>query len=83
LKRSTGSPGRGAKGFILNEFLEMSTGEESGMIISYSTGKGDRGLALNYCPFCGFSFHALYKNKTKVGDLRKKQAGEIKEDAWA
>ena len=55
------------KGFIKHDFMEMKTGEETGSIIAYSKGKGDKGLALNYCPFCGFSFYDLYQRGKKVG----------------
>lgn len=55
------------KGFVKREYINIKTGKNTGAIIAFSKGKGDRGLALNFCPFCGFSFYDLYQKGTLVG----------------
>lgn len=67
LARCQGAWTGSVKGFIKHDFMDMETGKETGSIISYSKGKGDKGLALNFCPFCGFSFYDMYRKGKKVG----------------
>lgn len=42
----------GVKGFVWNS-------AEKGIVTRYSNGR-DKGLVINFCPFCGFSFKELY-----------------------
>lgn len=57
----------GVKGFIKTSYMNIQTDEPAGMVVFYSTGRKDKGMALNFCPFCGFSFHDLYKQGRRVG----------------
>ena len=41
-----------AKGLIQVNTLNMITGKEGGLGVKYSTKSSDRGLMLNYCPWC-------------------------------
>lgn len=57
---------KNADGLLKYEYMD-SAGKKAGAIVAYSKGKGDKGLALNFCPFCGFSFYQLYQKGKRVG----------------
>lgn len=54
-------------GLIIRHYVNHQTGKPAGSIVTYVADKKDNGLALNFCPFCGFSFYALYKKHKRVG----------------
>lgn len=41
------------KGFRSQHTVNLKTDEERFLGVSYHTSAGDKGLMLNYCPFCG------------------------------
>ena len=55
------------KGFVKYDYVDMDTGEKRGSIVFYTKGSDDSGMALNFCPFCGFSFYDLYNKGRRVG----------------
>ena len=56
-----------SKGLMICNYINKDTHKRSGSLIAYHKGKGDEGLLLNFCPFCGFSFYDLHKAGKKVG----------------
>lgn len=55
------------KGLVLLHYMNIDTGEERGSLVVYKTSPSDKGLALNFCPVCGFPFHELYDKGCRVG----------------
>lgn len=56
------------KGLLVSTLMDMEKGEITGQLLVYSTGKEeDKGTAVNFCPFCGFSFYDLHKKGIRVG----------------
>lgn len=55
------------KGLVKFNYLDLNTGENRGSIVFYTKGSEDSGMALNFCPFCGFSFYDLYNKGRRVG----------------
>jgi hypothetical protein len=56
------------KGLLVSTLMDMVTGKITGQLLVYSTGKNkDKGMAVNFCPFCGFSFYDLHKAGKRVG----------------
>ena len=51
-KRIGGTNGH-VKGLSVLNLMNFATGEEAVGGIIYSTGRGDRGVLLNFCPWCG------------------------------
>jgi len=61
------SYGTNKKGLLLSTMMDTKTRKFTGSIISYHKGKGDHGLYIDYCPFCGFCFNDLHEQGKKVG----------------
>ena len=55
------------KGLVKYDYLDLNTGDNRGSIVFYTKGSDDSGMALNFCPFCGFSFYDLYNKRKRVG----------------
>jgi hypothetical protein len=55
------------KGLLISNLINLDTHKLTGSLLTYSTGRKDRGLVVNYCPFCGFSFYDLHKKGKRVG----------------
>ena len=55
------------KGLVKYNYLDLNTGDNRGSIVFYTKGSEDSGMALNFCPFCGFSFYDLYNKGRRVG----------------
>lgn len=56
------------KGLLVSTFMNVDTGKFTGQMLVYATGKkDDKGLVVNFCPFCGFSFYDLHNAGKRVG----------------
>jgi len=56
------------KGLIVSTLMNVDTRKITGQLLVYSTGKKeDKGMVVNFCPFCGFSFYDLHKEGKRVG----------------
>lgn len=48
---------RGArKGLVVLEYVNFKTLKLSRRLVIYVSKRGDNGIALNFCPWCGFDF---------------------------
>lgn len=62
------------KGLLVSTLMNVDTGKFTGQMLVYSTGKKeDKGLVVNFCPFCGFSFYDLHKKGIRVGSESQKR----------
>lgn len=58
------------KGLLVSTLMDMDAGKITGQMLIYSTGKKeDKGMVVNFCPFCGFSFYDLHKAGKRVGGV--------------
>lgn len=56
------------KGLLVSTFMDLDTGKLTGQMLVYSTGKKeDKGMVVNFYPFCGFSFYDLHNSGKRVG----------------
>lgn len=44
------------KGLNRLDYINMKTGEDSRTVVCYKQDSQDRGLCINFCPWCGFKF---------------------------
>lgn len=51
------------KGIRVNSVVDLTTFEEKYALVSYHGSAGDKGLVLNFCPFCGYDLKAYYKRR--------------------
>jgi len=56
-------PGGENKGLGILTFRNLETLKITRYIPIYKTSSKDKGVALNYCPWCGGSFHPRYEKK--------------------
>lgn len=56
-----------SSGLLKYDYTDFSTGKLQGSIVIHKMGSKDAGMALNFCPFCGFSFYDLYQRGRRVG----------------
>lgn len=54
-----------AKGIVGVQLINMQTLERTRYLVAYQSGPKDRGLVLNYCPWCGGSLKARQKMRKK------------------
>lgn len=58
------------KGLLVGTLMDLNAGKITGQMLVYSTGKKeDKGMVVNFCPFCGFSFYDLHKKGKRVGGV--------------
>lgn len=60
-------PNSRAKGFSLLQMIKMSTGKMSWPAVVYKMNAKDRGVCLNFCPFCGADLQPFLKPHLKPG----------------
>lgn len=51
------------KGFNALSIINLPTGEELTPVLAYKTSPSDKGICLNFCPFCGSELNLDYKVK--------------------
>ena len=52
-----------SKGFRYAQFRNMNTHERTRDLVSYHMSSQDKGLVLNYCPFCGEELHKEFEEE--------------------
>lgn len=61
------------KGFYKLDLFDIEKLEESGSIIVYKNSVKDKGLVLNFCPFCGSNLIDIYKLKGLLAEDSKNE----------
>jgi hypothetical protein len=56
-------PGYHAKGLNCAEVMNMASGKISGFLVMYKTSSKDKGLVLNFCPWCGAEINQRHRGK--------------------
>lgn len=57
------------KGFNALQIIDMRTGEDLTPVLVYKLSPWDKGLVLNFCPFCGSELNLDYQLKEMVRDV--------------
>lgn len=57
------------KGFNALQIIDMRTGEDLTPVLVYKLSPRDKGLVLNFCPFCGSKLNLDYQLKEMVRDV--------------
>jgi hypothetical protein len=52
-----------SKGLNYNHVVNFRTGADLDPIVSYRTSANDKGLLLNFCPWCGRSLNRVYRKR--------------------
>lgn len=54
------------KGLSLMHVVNFETGQDCSPILVYKTAARDKGIALNFCPFCGSPLNLDYQTKEEI-----------------
>ena len=55
------------KGFCLLNFIDLETGSPVRDYVAYRKNSKDKGLVLNFCPFCGKNLHKKFNEENDEG----------------